>query len=184
MEHGDHDGQVWAFRQRGYKDVLDAFELLEQDEEDLFASSPSRVKIVHPVFNSARLIAQEGGFTLHSDPSRPLEDLSNVPFDERSLDVDGLYKWPVPLKGKPALFRELSGLGISHRSLSPIWTALHEASGKLKCCGMGRGQLAADGGWRDAEPPQLKPGVRPLRATCGIPSGNRDAAAVCGSVVE
>ena len=85
MEDVAHDGHVWAFRQRGYADLLDAFDLVSEDENELLSRKPFRVKIVHPVFNSARLIAQEGGFTLHSDPWRPLEDLVEVRF---GLDID------------------------------------------------------------------------------------------------
>jgi hypothetical protein len=81
--------------------------------------SLSRVKIVHPVFNSARLIAQEGGFTLHSDPWRSLEDLVEVRFGKRCLDIEHLYRWSVPKIAKPNLLRELSGLGVSHRNMFP-----------------------------------------------------------------
>jgi hypothetical protein len=66
MEHPESDGHVWAFRQRSYANVLDAFDLVGMREAQLLSSRPRRIKIVHPVFNSARLIAQEGGFTLHS----------------------------------------------------------------------------------------------------------------------
>ena len=119
MEHVDHDGNVWAFRQRGYAHVLDAFDLVDHDEAQLLSSKPSRVKIVHPVFNSARLIAQEGGFTLHSDPWRPLEDLVGVRFGKRSLDIEDLHRWLIPKTAKPTLLRELSGLGVSHRNVFP-----------------------------------------------------------------
>jgi hypothetical protein len=119
MENVDHDGHVWAFRQRGYAHVLDAFDLVGKDEAKLLSSKPFQVKIVHPVFNSARLIAQEGGFTLHSDPWRPLEDLVRVRFGKESLDIEHLYRWTVPKVAKPTLLRELSGLGISHRNVFP-----------------------------------------------------------------
>jgi hypothetical protein len=119
MEHGDTDGNVWAFRQRGYDYVLDAFELVGLDEKTLLSPKASQVRIVHPVFNSARLIAQEGGFTLHSDPWRPLEDLVAVRFRERYLDIEHLFRWLIPKNAKPRLLRELSGLGVSHRSVFP-----------------------------------------------------------------
>lgn len=119
MEHADADGHVWAFRQRSYAHVVDAFALIAQRDEKLFAPKPLRVKIVHPVFNSARLIAQEGTFTLHSDPWRPLEEMATKRFDSRCLDIEHLYRWRIPADAKPALLRELSGLGVSHRSLFP-----------------------------------------------------------------
>ena len=118
-EYCECDGQVWAFRQRGYKGVLDAFELVQQDERELFASEPLRVKVVHPVFNSTRLVAQEGGFTLHSHPNTSLEDLAGREFAKGDLDIEQLYRWPVRSRSKPALLQDLSGLGISHRSAFP-----------------------------------------------------------------
>ena len=74
---------------------------------------------MHPVFNSMRLIAQEGGFTWHSDPWCPLEELVTQPFSEGELDIEHLYKWSVAKESKPALLRELSGLGFSHRNAFP-----------------------------------------------------------------
>lgn len=119
MESGDHDGIVWAFRQRSYLGVLDAFELVGRDDDTLFASEPISVRIVHPVFNSTRLVAQEGGFTLHSDPWTSLEQLAGRPFSEGCLDIQQLYRWPVSCRAKSTLLRELSGLGVSHRSAFP-----------------------------------------------------------------
>src|SRR5205814_9434678 len=60
-----------------------------------------------------------GGFTLHSDPWRPLEDLVGVRFGKRSLDIEHLYRWLIPKRAKPTLLRELSGLGVSHRNVFP-----------------------------------------------------------------
>ena len=119
--HTQHDGQLWAFRQRGYSTVQDAFELTKLGKEsDLFGVvGERRVKIVHPVFNSARLVAQDGGFTLHSDPWTPLENLAGVPFESSDLDVEHLYGWRIPNESKAALLRELSGLGVNHRSVFP-----------------------------------------------------------------
>jgi len=119
MENGDSDGDLWAVRQGDYAHVLDAFKLIGWDEKRLFASSPLRIKFVHPVFNSDRLIAQEGGFTIHSDPWRPLEDLVNHQFGDEHLDIEDLYRWSIPKDAKPAILRELSGLGVSHRSAFP-----------------------------------------------------------------
>jgi FRG domain-containing protein len=119
IEHADSDGVVWAFRQRGYANVLDAFELSTEAEERLFAATPLRVKIVHPVFNSARLVAQDGGFTFHSDPWKPLEELVGEAFADSDLDIESLFSWSIPKGAKPNLLRELSGLGVNHRSAFP-----------------------------------------------------------------
>ena len=120
--HVESDGQLWAFRQRSYSTVRDAFELTRHGSEyELFnsANAERSVKIVHPVFNSGRLIAQDGGFTLHSDPWTPLERLAGVEFAEDALDVESLYSWQIPKESKPGILRELSGLGINHRSMFP-----------------------------------------------------------------
>ena len=120
--HSENDGRLWAFRQRGYLTVPDAFELTQRESEaELFGSANDAlcIKIVHPVFNSVRLVAQDGGFTWHSDPWRPLEDLPGTPFEEDALDIEHLYTWVIPREAKPHILRELSGLGITHRSMFP-----------------------------------------------------------------
>lgn len=118
-ENGDQDGAIWAFRQRSYANILDAFDVVEYREAKLSAPNPPRVKIVHPVFNSERLIAQEGGFTLHSDPWTPLESLAGREFEIEDIDIENLYQWKVPADHKSNIIRELSGLGVSHRSAFP-----------------------------------------------------------------
>lgn len=118
----ESDGHLWAFRQRSYEHVLDAFGIAQaQTEADLFEriEGSNRVKIVHPVFNSARLVAQDGGFTWQSDPWTPLEELAGQQFEERDLDIKHLYRWQIPATCKASLLRELSGLGVSHRSVYP-----------------------------------------------------------------
>ena len=120
MEHVDHDGNVWAFRQRGYAHVLDAFDLVDPRRGTAFVVEAfSREDRSIPSSTAARLIAQEGGFTLHSDPWRPLEDLVGVRFGKRSLDIEDLHRWLIPKTAKPTLLRELSGLGVNHRNVFP-----------------------------------------------------------------
>jgi hypothetical protein len=120
-DHFDRAGELYAFRQRGDGDVLDAFALVElQTEHELFDSVPAgAVKIVHPVFNSPRLIAQEGCFTWHSPPWRPLEQLAGVPFEDGRLDVDVLFHWPIEARAKPVLLRQLSDIGVNQRVTFP-----------------------------------------------------------------
>ena len=121
-EHPRKDGRLWAFRQRSYEHVLDAFEIAQaRTEGDVFRiiESAKRVKIVHPVFNSPRLVAQDGGFTWQSDPQVALEDLAGVRFEPKDLDLKHLYWWLIPADCKASLLRELSGLGINHRSVYP-----------------------------------------------------------------
>jgi hypothetical protein len=122
IEHPDRDGHLWAFRQRSDSTGLDAFILTEQrTEKELFGLTGSEpdIKIVFPVFNSPRLVAQDGGFTWNSDPWRPLEELAGTKFKEGFLDIEHLYRWQVPKDSKANIVRELSGLGINHRSVFP-----------------------------------------------------------------
>jgi hypothetical protein len=121
-EHPGKDGRLWAFRQRTYENVLDAFQITQATTEaELFGiiESGKRIKIVHPIFNSARLVAQDGGFTWQSDPWVALEDLAGASFEAENIDIKHLYSWQIPADRKAPLLRELSGLGVSHRSVYP-----------------------------------------------------------------
>ncbi len=122
IEHDDHDGDVWAFRQCDGNSGLDAFTLTEKiSESDLFAITGDKpeIRIVFPVFNSPRLVAQDGCFTWPSDPWKPIEDLALKPFMKHRLDIENLYRWQIPHECKPRILRELGGLGINHRSVYP-----------------------------------------------------------------
>jgi len=65
------------------------------------------------------MVAQDGTFTLHSNPRRPLDQYAGVLFRPRNLDISALYTWRISAKSKPAVIEELSGLGITHRMLFP-----------------------------------------------------------------
>jgi len=121
IEHADHDGHVWAIRQREDADIQDAFCLARQHSEaTLLGKSPRpEVKIIHPVYNSTRVVAQDGGFTMHGDPWQPLETCAGLLFEPAALDIERLYRWDVPGNKKGDIVRELSGLGITHRTLFP-----------------------------------------------------------------
>jgi FRG domain len=122
IAHKDIDGDVWAFRQRDGNSGLDAFTLTERrTEAELFAitGDEPEIRIVFPVFNSPRLVAQDGCFTWASDPWQPLEGLAGKPFKECALDIEHLYRWKIPCGCKAQILRDLSGLGINHRSVYP-----------------------------------------------------------------
>ena len=80
--HPELDGAVWALRQRDSTDVsLNPYELARADSEtELFAYFDEKseenewIKIVFPVFNSPRIVAQDGAFTFHSNPWTPIEE--------------------------------------------------------------------------------------------------------------
>lgn len=133
----EKDGKVWAMLPRSGTVDFDAFELANlKSERDLFGylvkqsesvvgsagtSDSDSIKIVHPFFNSPRLLAQDGAFTIHSNPWKSLESYAEEgkKFAKDDLDVDTLYRWLIPVRRKVDIIKELSGLGITHRSLFP-----------------------------------------------------------------
>jgi hypothetical protein len=78
-----------------------------------------RLKLVEPPYNSDRLLAQDGVFTVHNCPQCPLEEFVGKDLADRDLDLDLLLKWSIPAGRKEGLIRQLSGLGITHRSVYP-----------------------------------------------------------------
>jgi hypothetical protein len=136
IEHAEgknrKDGKLWAMRRRTGTIDLDAFELAQQkDEKELFKyldRHPERVapngthraiRMVHPFYNSPRLLAQDGAFTIHSNPRKAVEDYVGMEFPKNKLDIDGLWWWRVSSENKTSIVRELSGLGITHRTVFP-----------------------------------------------------------------
>jgi hypothetical protein len=124
------DGVLWGMRQ--LPSGLDPYPLFEmKTEREFFARLHTRkdkgpghttndsVRVIYPVFNSPRIVAQDGLFTLHSNPWRPLESYDGVVFKRGCCDVGALYKWIVPAKCKPTLIAQLSGLGITQRLVYP-----------------------------------------------------------------
>ncbi len=129
--HDEKDGKVRAMLRREKYD-LDAFELAERKSEDELLKLPIMhkmkgysadesdkyaIKIVHPIYNSPRVLAQDGAFTFHSNPQMRVEDLEGKPFAEHNLDIEKLYCWSVTNKAK--IIEELSGLGITERLVYP-----------------------------------------------------------------
>ena len=124
-------GRVWAMRLRKRRIDLDPFELAKREkEEHLFRpyestrdpahpSTAYAIKIVHPLYNSPRIVAQDGVFTFHHNPCRCLEDLAGEEFVEDCLDIEKLYSWIVPEASKVKLLEVLSGLGITQRTVYP-----------------------------------------------------------------
>jgi hypothetical protein len=128
FEYHTDDAKVWAMlRQPDQEHNVDAFELAQiRTELKLFnyrksgGPSDDAIKIVHPIFNTARILAQDGAFTIHSHPKKSLEDdYDGREFNEKNLDILRLYWWHVPKTSKEKIIRGLSGLGITHRSVYP-----------------------------------------------------------------
>ena len=127
-EHHDQDGKIWAMLRwpdEGYD--IDAFKLAQlKTEEKVFdyrmrGGDPSNdaIKIVHPFYNTPRLLAQDGAFTIHSHPQKSIEDYNGKVFKKSNLDIHALYCWCVPKDNKKNIVEGLSGLGITHRSVYP-----------------------------------------------------------------
>jgi FRG domain len=127
FKHHDEDGTVWAMLRRAEeRHDIDPFKLSQiQTEKELFdyrkSGDPSHpaIKIVHPIYNTPRLLAQDGAFTFHSDPQKSIKGYVCSRFREENLDIEMLYCWHVPNKHKVNIIRGLSGLGITHRSVYP-----------------------------------------------------------------
>jgi hypothetical protein len=123
--HGQ-DGRVWAMaRQAGSGEhEIDAFQLAGFPDEAalfkfLFPNSDDVIRIIHPFYNSPRLVAQDGAFTVHSEPDVPLENFAGRTFRYGNLDIGALYSWIIPGERKTMIIKQLSGLGITHRIVFP-----------------------------------------------------------------
>ena len=124
-------GKVRAMRRRQGTDDqdLNAFDLAKcKKEKDLFelvapgaGTDPSKrsIRIIYPFYNSPRLLSQDGAFTIHSHPQRPIEDCVGELFKKGNLDIKKLYSWNVPAEKKTRIVEERSDLGITQRSLFP-----------------------------------------------------------------
>jgi hypothetical protein len=140
-------GRVWAMHRRtGTEDQdLDAFKLAQcQDEAELFdylsAGTPDpcypsdAIRIIYPFYNSPRLLAQDGAFTIHSNPWKSIESYEREcdPFKEENLDIERLYRWRVPAEKKANIVKELSSLGVTSRSLFPDLDGVAESLWKME----------------------------------------------------
>ena len=63
-----------------------------------------------PFFNSPRVIAQDGAYTIHPNPWRPLDCYQNEPFEKGWLDIMRLYAWAIPSGAKIEILQQLSKL--------------------------------------------------------------------------
>ena len=118
--------KVWVMHRppgRGENDI-DPFALGCQKEEKAlfeFLGHPDTnyLKIIYPFLNSPRLVAQDGAFTIHSDPWRSIESYVATDFDRKNLHLEALYFWFIPAANKVGIIEELSGLGITERTVYP-----------------------------------------------------------------
>jgi hypothetical protein len=120
-ENAGKDGRLWAMLPHEETQDVDVFDLvnIKTELEMLERAERNGVKILFPFFNSPRLIAQEGAYTIQPDPWRPLDCYHDEPFEDGELDICRLYSWTIPSGAKCEIVRQLSGLGITRRAVYP-----------------------------------------------------------------
>jgi FRG domain len=103
----EHDGVLWAFSYRSWREELDEERCQYWDAEPV----PFLPRQLNP-----RLTAQEGAFI-----SYPLPDDCNalLPLEQLRQDNLSLTKFVVPAARKPDIRRELGTLGVQYRLLFP-----------------------------------------------------------------
>jgi FRG domain len=122
----EKNAKVWMMHRppHGGNDI-DPFKVDSQpDEEALFdfldpPCAPNYMKIIYPFYNSPRLVAQDGAFTIHSDPTKSIESYVDTDFDRQNLHLEALYFWCIPAAKKDGIIKELNGLGITERTVYP-----------------------------------------------------------------
>ena len=69
--------------------------------------------------NSPRLVAQDGAFTVQSEPKRSIESYVDTEFEEKNLHLEALYFWSIPATSRVSIIKQLTGLGITERTVYP-----------------------------------------------------------------
>ena len=120
-EAADQEGRLWAMSPYDERGDIDVFGLIHitSDPELIEGMGAQGIRILFPFFNSPRVVAQDGAYTVHPDPWRPLDCYRNEPFEKGRLDIERLYAWPIPSEAKIKILRQLSGLGITRRTAFP-----------------------------------------------------------------
>ncbi len=107
---------------RQHDDLLGPFKFYEERGEPINrrkVDTEDAVKIVHPFYNSPRIIAQGGVFTFHSDPKQRLDSYQNKLFHRERLDIECLIRWDIKPKVKSKIIKELDNVGINRRTVFP-----------------------------------------------------------------
>lgn len=112
-------GVVWAIRKKPEAGKsLDALDPLC----DFFTPSQQfAFKLVYPVYNSPRILAQKGIFSWQSDPLRDIGSMTSEEFSKNDVEIDKIGFWTVePEHGdRSKVAKDLSRLGVSQSSLFP-----------------------------------------------------------------
>ena len=124
-------GSVWAIaRVKEDKYDLPIIDLLNDPKSSPFTypcrvdpdpdvDTDDAIKIVHPIYNSPRIVSQSGVFTFHSEPSRELECYNSHRFRVERLDIEQLVRWDIEPDAKTSIVQNLDGLGINQRTVYP-----------------------------------------------------------------
>lgn len=125
------DAELWSFSRRDTRpgmdiDPLDLDRKMDEKRgpikylgDKAKGSVAPAVRIVHPFYNSPRIIAQDGAFTLHSHPEHPLDKYAGKMFGAGRLDIKQMFHWRIKKGRKPDLIRQLDASGIHRRVLFP-----------------------------------------------------------------
>jgi hypothetical protein len=120
-EHVDEPAHVWAIaRIKDEEYDLDIFDCIRRNIGPLECYKRSEaIKIIHPFYNSPRIVSQSGVFTLHSDPRRELDSYKDESFRKENLDIHCLICWDIKAEAKKDIIKELDNLGINRRTVYP-----------------------------------------------------------------
>lgn len=117
VDDGDHDLDVLALSTASSgKSPFNIFDPTPKSRRGVVADA---IKILHPFYNSPRIVSQDGVFTLHSDPNRPLDEYANRKFHDQSLDIAQLVRIPIPSNAKRTLVIQLDTFAINRRTVFP-----------------------------------------------------------------
>lgn len=115
-------GVVWGIRRQ--PNLVDSIDVFERDDSrgplKRYGKTPA-IKLVYPIYNSGRIIAQKGLFTWHCLPDVPM-DLAGRTFRDDHLDISQLVKWPIEFSDnseRVEMLRKLEQLGFSSRTIVP-----------------------------------------------------------------
>jgi hypothetical protein len=134
-EQFDAPATLWAFaRVRDHETDLPIAMLVRSDApeaspfkyytapepaENDHVETQDAVKLIHPLYNSPRITAQNGVFTFHSNPRKDLGHYANVAFHRKRLDLQVLFRWDIEGASKPGFIRSLEELGVNARTVYP-----------------------------------------------------------------
>jgi len=91
----------------------------EPEQAKSGSETEDAVKILHPFYNSPRIIAQSGVFTFHSNPKLCLDSYEGKLFRRERLDIQCLIRWDIEAGKKNRIIKELENVGINRRTVFP-----------------------------------------------------------------